>query len=282
MASFPSTPAVGDNFVAYGTTYVFTGDGWIGISSGTSVPAHTANDHVDIDTISVAPNTGDHLTWSGSNWTPSSSAVESITVHNDVDTVSVPPTTGQQLQWDGAAWIPGDGSSNQYFTWANGTGILGLRDTKGFVQIDLDGRYLTADAYSILSPATVGPTTRLDGSAVQPGDLYFNTASNVYQVYHSGIWSDITLPSSYSISNLTDADTVTAPPAIGDSLVWNGTNWVPSSSTAGTGAPITLPSSYTEPTTRTDGTALQAGDLFFHTSVNLYKVFHSGTWSKLV
>jgi len=48
-----------------------------------------------------------------------------------------------------------------------------------------------ADVY--VGPSASNPTTRTDTSALQDGDLYFNTASNQMKVYGSSAWSAVAL-----------------------------------------------------------------------------------------
>ena len=47
-----------------------------------------------------------------------------------------------------------------------------------------------ATAVRYLGPAASNPTTRLDGSAIQEGDTYFNTVAKTMRVYNSTTWQD--------------------------------------------------------------------------------------------
>lgn len=63
------------------------------------------------------------------------------------------------------------------------------------------------------------------------GKLYYTNSAN--QIKH---FADSSQIPSLSINNLTDVDTVSTPPSIGQVLKWNGTNWVPAEdSTSGGG-----------------------------------------------
>ena len=70
---------------------------------------------------------------------------------------------------------------------------------------------------------------------------------------HTHLRADITDLSSMPIDELSDVDTTTLTPTTGDTLVWNGTNWVPHDKVsygAGTGLP---PASWTTDPDRQDG-----------------------------
>lgn len=76
---------------------------------------------------------------------------------------------------------------------------------------------------------------------------------------HTHTYADITDLSSMSVNELGDVDTTTLTPTIGDTLVWNGTNWAPHDKVAygtGTGLP---PASWINDTDR------QAGDIYVRT-----------------
>lgn len=64
------------------------------------------------------------------------------------------------------------------------------------------------------------------------GKLYYKNSAN--QIKH---FADSSQTPSLSINNLTDVDTVSTPPSIGQVLKWNGVNWVPAedSTTGGSG-----------------------------------------------
>jgi hypothetical protein len=52
-----------------------------------------------------------------------------------------------------------------------------------------------ADTY--LGPKASPPTTRNDGTALQAGDLYFNTASGALAVYHGSGWTELTVTATW-------------------------------------------------------------------------------------
>ena len=66
------------------------------------------DDLSQIDLTTVAPTTGDHLSWDGSNWVPEAPPVltpTSIDDLTDVDTSTTSPTLGDTLVFDGSNWV---------------------------------------------------------------------------------------------------------------------------------------------------------------------------------
>ena len=58
---------VADNGSGLGESFVYDGATWISLNSGESISSLS-----DVDTVAVAPTTGDLLSWNGSNWVPAS------------------------------------------------------------------------------------------------------------------------------------------------------------------------------------------------------------------
>lgn len=57
------------------------------------------------------------------------------------------------------------------------------------------------------------------------GSLAFNIGDTV--TYNGTVWEKQDFAGAESIDDLNDVDTITSTPSVGDSLVWDGSNWVP-------------------------------------------------------
>jgi len=68
-----------------------------------------------------------------------------------------------------------------------------------------------SDVYQ--GPKTSDPATRNDGSALQAGDLYFNTVSGRMRVYSGSVWAD-TAPTATSITSTQISDSTTTGRAV--------------------------------------------------------------------
>lgn len=106
-----------------------------------------------------------------------------------------------------------------------------------------------ATAVRYLGPAASNPTTRLDGSAIQEGDTYFNTVAKTMRVYNGTTWQDqAASPDTMSErSFLATAGqtsyTFTGGYRVGYTYVWvNGSMLYPSEFTATDGTTITFAS----------------------------------------
>ena len=126
-------------------------------------------------------------------WTELLTTASSINSLSDVNTTSV-PADGQALLWNAATsnWIPGTVSGGGGGTAA--TTFLALTDTPA--------NY--ASAGSKFVKVNTGATGLEFVAGIQSSDL-----------------------SAISINSLSDVDTATAVPSVGQVLKWNGTNWVP-------------------------------------------------------
>ena len=79
--------------------------------------------------------------------------------------------------------------------------------------------------------STTAPTQRPDTTALQEGDLWWDSDDSLLYVYVSSVWtlaSTVDLSTS-SVDDLSDVDTTTVAPTLNQALVWNGTTWVPGS-----------------------------------------------------
>ena len=94
---------------------------------------------------------------------------------------------------------------------ANVTTVAGISTDVTTVALNVADITNFADVY--LGPKTSDPSTRNDSSALQAGDLYFNTADNVVKVYTGTIWAAAYVPSdgflvaANNLSDLTNAST---------------------------------------------------------------------------
>ena len=74
------------------------------------------------------------------------------------------------------------------------------------------------------------------------GSLIFNTTTDQYEYWDGAAWLPIVDYDSIGTTPLgsvdlhSDVDTTTGTPTTGDSMVWDGTNWVPSSVAGGAGS----------------------------------------------
>jgi hypothetical protein len=126
-------------------------------------------------------------------WTELLTTASSINSLSDVNTTAV-PTDGQALLWNAATsnWIPGTVSGGGGGTAA--TTFLALTDTPA--------NYTSAGSRFV--KVNSGATGLEFVAGIQSSDV-----------------------SALSINALSDVDTATAAPSVGQVLKWNGTNWVP-------------------------------------------------------
>jgi hypothetical protein len=168
------------------------------------------------------------------------------TVTNGVYTTDVGTVTNTML----AGFIPNDKLANNSLT-INGT-TTGLGGSVTISTITGNAGSVTNGVYTNESYADPVWITSLAGSKVS-GDISGNAGSVTNGVYTNGSYADpiwITsiagskvsgdisgnagsvtngVYTTSSVNALTDVDTVTATPTIGQALIWNGTNWVPGS-----------------------------------------------------
>jgi hypothetical protein len=102
-----------------------------------------------------------------------------------------------------------------------------------------------ADTY--LGPKTADPTLRNDGSALQAGDLYFNTATQLMKVYTGSMWQDVAqgVSTPYQVFSGTasqTAYTLSAPPgSLGSTEVYlNGVRQLPATDYTLSGTTLTF------------------------------------------
>ena len=176
---------------------------------------------------------GDLIQWDGSAWVPINPAdlIVDITDFSigdlkDVDTSSSPPVNGQVLTWDATAgaWKPAEASQ----------GVNYLKDLLDVsVGSVTDGQLLgwsfADSAWVPVDPPASGigeaPDLELDGE-LETGDvLVFDGDVKKWKTKQE---ADLAIDlSRYAVGDLSDVDTTTVPPALGEALVWNGTEWIP-------------------------------------------------------
>jgi hypothetical protein len=161
----------------------------------------------------------------------------------DVDWTT-PPTDGQVFIYDLATdkMIPSDfpaGYSDEdtmdamdaAFSAGTHVGITITYDDVGNVfDFELDDVYVQGLADGQIAAASIADLSDVHSLAgIADGQvLMWSTANSRFEF---GTPSTVG-----SIDDLTDVDTSTTPPAVGDTMVWDGTNWVPSDPFDGAGA----------------------------------------------
>jgi hypothetical protein len=191
-----------------------------------------------------------------STYMPISSSINAL---NDVNTTTQLPTNGNTLLWNGSAWVPGvftGGVDNivyeEYIATASQTNfatvagydignvavfVQGLRIPETdftandginiifTVGLNLNDKVtfnlLRYTNFADIYTKTEVDTLNLNVVKAPSGILPVLNGSNLTGVVYTGI-----------IDNLSDVDTVSVAPIIGNTLTWNGTNWVPGDSSA--------------------------------------------------
>jgi len=162
-------------------------------------------------------------------------AAASINALNDVDTFSNAPISGQGLKWDGTNWVPGDDNDTTYTA---GTG-LNLSGTVFSLSAPIGG---LTDVDTTTTTPTNGQVLKWNGSTWTPQD---DTDTDTTYTAGTGLnLSGTTFTLNSGITGLTDVDTFTNSPSSGQTLKWDGSNWVPADDTdttytAGTGLDLT-------------------------------------------
>jgi hypothetical protein len=78
-------------------------------SSKWEIDAPSINQLNDVDTATVAPSSGNVLTWDGTEWVPSAPSLVAHTIGQHSDVLTTPaPLEGEGLRWDSLAnkWVP--------------------------------------------------------------------------------------------------------------------------------------------------------------------------------
>lgn len=174
------------------------------------------NDLTDVNTTGAT--NGQVLGFNGTNWVPATvSGAGSLSLDGLTDVTLLNPMLGQYLQYNGTEWV------NSVVEYAyishkptipvnNSFSFVGLNDTSnstiqnGFLRWDSSG---TTVVYTATIPAEV--------------------VSGLSTVATTGSYADLdnkpSIPA--AINDLSDVDTSTSTPSTGQSLIYDGTNWVP-------------------------------------------------------
>jgi hypothetical protein len=135
----------------------------------------------------------------------------------DVDTTTTTPTNEQVLKWNGSQWTPQDDIDTDT-TYTAGTG-LNLSGTTFTLNSGITG---LTDVDTFTNSPSSGQTLKWDGSNWVPAD---DTDTN-YTAGTGLSLSGTTFSIDSDIGDLNNVDTTGA--TSGQTLKWNGTNWVPS------------------------------------------------------
>ena len=170
-------------------------------------------------------------------------ALASVDDLSDVDTTTAAPTDGQALVWDNtnSKWVPGasaSGSSIEVSDIApsspsDGDLWFDSSELKTFIYYN-DG----TSSQWVEAAGNVASNVYLSDaapSAPSEGDLWFNSSNlRLYVYYNDGSSSQwieasgsVNSAVQVSLDDLTDVDTTTTAPTNGQTLVFNGTNFVP-------------------------------------------------------
>ena len=217
----------------------------LSISSGNSVDFTNWDTDVTDDVQQLAdltdvtltsPASGQVLKYNGTNWVNAS----------DSDTLaSLSCSSGQIAKWNGSAWTCSNDEVNDSdtdatnelntsFTYDNSTNQLSITDAGGTLTVDLsdlqdtytagNGLQLNSNEFSINSPTCSG-TDKLQWNGTA-----FVCAPDQDTTYSAGTGLALTgtvFSLNAGIDLLNDVDTSTTPPTTGQTLKWDGTNWVP-------------------------------------------------------
>ena len=177
----------------------------------------------------------------------------SINLHSDVNTVTVPPTIGSTLVWSGTNWIPGSsfGGLNDLIDAVITTPVAGEvleYDGTQWVNAPNDHTLLFDTLTDVnLFGLALGDTIVFNGTEFVPTPGLANasidalsdvdTSTTAPTVGQTLIWDGANwVPAVNTLASIdghTDVDTSTIPPAVNDLLVWNGANWVAGAPTIG-------------------------------------------------
>ena len=175
------------------------------ITAANIVSGSSIDDLSDVDTTTVAPTDGQALVWDNTNskWVPGASAGSSI------DVSDIAPSSPS----DGDLWF--DSSELKTFIYYN--------DGTSSQWVEAAGNVASNVYLSDAAPSTPSE-----------GDLWFNSSNlRLYVYYNDGTSSQWIEASGsvnagqFALDDLTDVDTTTTAPTNGQTLVFNGTNFVP-------------------------------------------------------
>jgi hypothetical protein len=177
------------------------------IAAANIVSGSSIDDLSDVDTTTVAPTDGQALVWDNTNskWVPGASASGS-----SIEVSDIAPSSPS----DGDLWF--DSSELKTFIYYN--------DGTSSQWVEAAGNVASNVYLSDAAPSTPSE-----------GDLWFNSSNlRLYVYYNDGSSSQwieasgsVNSAGQTSLDDLTDVDTTTTAPTNGQTLVFNGTNFVP-------------------------------------------------------
>ena len=187
----------------------------------------------DVDTATIAPQTGYALVWNGVKWIPNvitaASFSGTINSANTAATANVANTVLSLSNFTTANLAEG---TNLYYTNARVNAQISLNlalkanvvDLTTANVVELNSLYFTNARVN----AQVESNLRLKANVVDLTTANVVELNNLYYT-NARVYSNLTLA---SINALADVDTVTTLPSSGQALVWNGTAWIPTSVSA--------------------------------------------------
>lgn len=191
------------------------------------------------DVSDVVPMVDQVLKWDGTSWTPGSGS--GLTVSDEflgegtsLDPLKIAPqgaTNGQVLQWNGAKWSPATVSGGVGDNWGTQNVITSTA---------LSGVGTTLSPLTIAQQGAVnGQVLRWDGSKWGPGSAAGDNWGTAKVNTSTQFEGDGTPGSPLKLGSNSAA--------VGQSLMWNGTNWVPEFLSASFEVPYTQNANNTNP-----------------------------------
>ena len=267
-------------------------------SSDSFFEPHTLYLSDSADVSGNNPGAGQFLRWNQNSqeWAPSSTVLADAT-----DVSSAPPSNGQALTWNGTTWEPG--TAGTFIEWnltANGTSSY-IISGPGFPSNgseNPDIYLIRGEEYRFtnlmgIHPFRIQTTPTRSGASYNegisvnpivagtmewvvrmdaPSVLYYQCT--VHEDMNGVIYIFDPGASVTEINDLSDVDTATVAPVADQALIWNGSSWIPGNLPE---SAATIVSS-DAPTTRSDGSALEEGDLWWDSSTGALHVYYQSAW----
>ena len=187
------------------------------------IGASSINALSDVDTITSAPTNGQVLTWTGSAWTPATSSGGGSGAVSSVNT----KTGVVVLNTDDVS----EGSTNQYFTNTRWDNRLAAKTTDNLNQGTTNKYFSDTLARNALAAGT-GLSYNSSTGTFSLNTSTDNVTEGSSNLYYTSARFDTRLGQ----SNLNQfADVADTTPTTGQALVWNGSNWSPSTVSSGSG-----------------------------------------------
>ena len=189
----------------------------------------------DIDTTTAAPSVGDRLEWNGTNWVPVGDDASQIAFAPDGDIAATDAQAAVvEVRDDADTKLAGKANTSHTHAAADiDSGTLGdarvaeSNVTQHVAAINHDAllNSLADEHRTILQDLEASKPT-----AAIAGRFYYATDTKKLYYDNATSWDlVVATPDTHihAADDLSDVDTTTAAPSVGDRLEWNGTNWVP-------------------------------------------------------